>query len=77
MKPTDLWGTVGNWTPKPMCKNGSPCHEAAPRGAKTGTQGLKAAKFRSMIPEALGQEIRNAIMQTANERLANLSEDTN
>jgi len=66
MKPTDLWGTIENWMPRQMCKNGSPCHEAAPRGAKTGTQGLKAAKFRSMIPEALGQEIRDAIIKTAN-----------
>jgi len=44
MKPTDLWGIVPNWTPRIMCKNGMPCHEAAPRGAKTGTQGLKGAR---------------------------------
>ena len=29
MKPTDLWHNL-NWTPRPMCKNGMPCHEAAP-----------------------------------------------
>ena len=63
MKPTDLWGDVTNWVAREPCKNGDLCHEAAPRGSRTGTQGLKAAKFRSMIPYELGQEIRNAITQ--------------
>jgi hypothetical protein len=57
MKPTDLWGYVPNWTPRPACKNGEPCHEAAPRGARTGTQGLKGAKKRSEVPYKLGEEI--------------------
>lgn len=61
MKPTDLWGVVSNWTPREMCKNGQPCHEAAPRGSKTGTQGLKGAKERSRVPYALGQEILAAL----------------
>lgn len=61
MKPTDLWGIVPNWTPRTMCKNGMPCHEAAPRGAKTGTQGLKGARERSRVPYSLGQEILSAI----------------
>ena len=61
MKPTDLWGIVPNWTPRVMCKNGMPCHEAAPRGAKTGTQGLKGARERSRVPYALGKEILQAI----------------
>lgn len=61
MKPTDLWGVVPNWTPRTMCKNGMPCHEAAPRGAKTGTQGLKGARERSRVPYALGQEILGAL----------------
>lgn len=38
MKPTDIWTNNYNWTPIPACKNGAPCHEAAPRGSKTGTQ---------------------------------------
>ena len=33
-----------------LCKNGDKCHEAAPRGAKTGTQGLKNSKERARIP---------------------------
>ena len=57
MKPTDLWGYVPNWKPRAACKNGEPCHEAAPRGARTGTQGLKGAKKRSEVPYQLGQEI--------------------
>lgn len=61
MKPTDLWGVVPGWTHREPCKNGQGCHEAAPRGSKTGTQGLKGAKTRSMIPYALGAEILEAI----------------
>ena len=61
MKPTDLWGTVQGWTHREPCKNGQGCHEAAPRGSKTGTQGLKGAKQRSMIPYELGKEILDAI----------------
>ena len=34
-----------------MCKNGDICHEPAPRGSSTGTQGLKGAKERSIIPD--------------------------
>lgn len=64
MKPTDLWGVVPNWTPREMCKNGMPCHEAAPRGAKTGTQGLKGARERSRVPYALGKEILEALNET-------------
>ena len=61
MKPTDLWGVVPNWKPRVMCKNGEPCHEPAPRGARTGTQGLKGAKDRSKVPYDLGKEILDAI----------------
>lgn len=61
MKPTDLWGKVINWVPREMCKNGMPCHESAPRGAKTGTQGLKGARERSRVPYSLGKEILDAI----------------
>jgi len=61
MKATDLWHNIPGWTPRPMCRNGSPCHEAAPRGAKTGTQGLKGAAERGRIPPALFEEIFAAI----------------
>lgn len=53
MKPTDIWTNHTNAQFKPMCHNGDKCHEAAPRGSKTGTQGLKGAIVRSVIPEDL------------------------
>ena len=51
MKPTDIWTNYPNPNFKPMCKNGDSCHEKAPRGSKTGIQGLKNSKERSKIPE--------------------------
>lgn len=57
MKPTDIWTNHPNPGFKPMCKNGDLCHESAPRGSKTGTQGLKNAKERSVIPKALCEHI--------------------
>jgi len=57
MKPTDIWTNNKNWTPKPMCKNGMPCHVSAPRGSKTGTQGLKGNYERSIIPHELCIEV--------------------
>ena len=57
MKPTDIWTNSTKWIPRPMCKNGDTCHVAAPRGSKTGTQGLKGSYERSKIPEELCYEI--------------------
>lgn len=57
MKPTDLFGSIPGWTPRPMCRNGMPCHDAAPRGAKTGTQGIAGAIDRAIVPWALWDEI--------------------
>jgi len=57
MKPTDIWTNHPNPQFKPMCKNGDNCHEKAPRGSRTGTQGLKGAKERSVIPEQLCEHI--------------------
>jgi len=59
MKPTDIWTNADWWTPRPMCRNGAPCHIAAPRGSKTGTQGIKGYKDRSRIPSELFEEIFN------------------
>ena len=56
-KPTDIWTNHPNPQFRPMCKNGDPCHAAAPRGAKTGTQGLKGSKERSVIPRMLCEHI--------------------
>ena len=61
MKPTDLFGQLPTWQPKPTCKSGDSCHEAAPRGSRTGTQGIKGSKLRSMIPYELSQSICDAV----------------
>lgn len=53
MKPSDIWTNHPCPKFKPPCKNGDPCHEAAPRGSKTGTQGLKGHIERSKIPDRL------------------------
>ena len=63
MKPTDIW-TNAIWTPRPKCKNGSPCHEAAPRGSKTGTQGRKGSFERSKIPTELCLDVINSLLNT-------------
>lgn len=62
MKPTDLWGNLQNWTPRPMCSPGATCHESSPAGTNAGGTGkLKNAKLRSMIPYELGLEILKTI----------------
>jgi hypothetical protein len=60
MKPTDIWTNSDTWIPRPMCKNGDSCHISAPRGSRTGTQGLANAYERSKIPEELCLEILNS-----------------
>lgn len=61
MKPTDLWGSVPGWKPRPPCKNGDKCHESAPRGARTGTQGISGAASRAVVPWQLWDEILTAV----------------
>jgi hypothetical protein len=57
MKPTDIW--TNHPDPKfiPPCKNGDSCHEAAPRGARTGTQSLKNKIEKARIPKLLCEHI--------------------
>lgn len=57
MKPTDIWTNHPNPKFKPCCKNGDSCHTSAPRGAKTGTQGIKGKIARAIIPKELCQHI--------------------
>jgi site-specific DNA-cytosine methylase len=66
MKPTDLWGEVKGWTPRPMCKPRMTCHNSAKRGSDTGTQGMggggkHGGVKRGMVPIELGQEILDVI----------------
>lgn len=57
MKPTDIFTNYPNPNFKPMCKNGDKCHESAPRGSTTGTQGIKGSEKRSIIPDELCEYI--------------------
>ena len=69
MKPTDIWSNT-DFTTRPMCFNGNKdCHHApAPRGSKTGTQGLKGDYLRSQIPAALFQDLfADVIVETTND----------
>ena len=75
MKPTDIWSNfilkensllsednkLQGWKPRPMCKNGMPCHEASPRGTTSGTQALKNPYERSKIPYELCKEILKSL----------------
>ena len=69
-KPTDVWSNnIANlfnqngWLPRAECFNGNKkCHhEPAPRGSRTGTQGLKNNHERSKIPAQLCNEIINTL----------------
>ena len=64
MKPTDLWGYIPNWTPRKPCNNGDSCHEASPRGSRTGTQGIKGAARRAVVPLELWKEILISMEKT-------------
>ena len=54
---TDIWTNHPNPEFLPMCHNGDSCHVPAPRGSKTGTQGLKGSRERSVIPQKLCEHI--------------------
>lgn len=61
MKPTDIWGTFPEGFKIMSCKNGSNCHISAPRGSRTGTQGIKTSIDRSRIPEFFCQSLAISI----------------
>ena len=56
-KPTDIWTNHPKPDFKPPCKQGAPCHVAAPRGSQTGTQGLKNKIERARIPQLFCEHI--------------------
>jgi len=64
-KPTDLWGGIDGWLPSRRCKPGDPCHEAAPRGSRTGTQGIRGAENRSRVPYGLSAEVASRVESVA------------
>jgi hypothetical protein len=58
MKPTDLWGGFPrSFVPLPMCRNGAPCHERAPRGSEDGYAG----RLRSRAGEGSLQACRGGL----------------
>ena len=61
MKPTDLWGEHPKSFEYEMCSPNSSCHESAPRGSSTGTQGLSGNTERSKIPYGLSKAVFNAV----------------
>ena len=65
-KPTDIWTNDKKWTPRPECWNGNKnCHhQPAPRGARTGTQGIKGTYDKSKIPTQLCVDVVKALSET-------------
>ena len=66
MKPTDIWHNIPTLQLKPPCKNGDSCHARAPRGSRTGTQGLEGSTERSKIPTMLCVDICRAVEDALN-----------
>ena len=60
-KPTDIFTNHPSPNFKPPCKRGATCHISAPRGSRTGTQGLKGSVERSRIPKELCNHIVHEI----------------
>lgn len=56
-KPTDIWTNHPDPKFKLPCKRGASCHDAAPRGSRTGTQALKNATEKAKIPVMLCEHI--------------------
>lgn len=57
MKPTDIWTNHPDPQFKPPCRNGDPCHERAPRGSRTGTQGIDGKLPRAKLPAELCEHV--------------------
>ena len=55
-KATDFFSNIDLHL-KPPCKNGSPCHEKAPRGARTGIQRITDPALKAVYPEELCNHI--------------------
>lgn len=56
-KPTDIFTNHPYPCFKPVCHRGDKCHQSAPRGSATGTQGLKGSVERSRIPDGFCDHI--------------------
>jgi hypothetical protein len=71
MKPTDLFGDIP-WLFEPkLCKNGDKCHTPAPRGSRTGTQGMSKTDA-GRIPFELSFKMREAAICSFHTKLMTL-----
>ena len=72
MKPTDIFTNHPDPRFRPPCQKGASCHDAAPRGSKTGTQGIRGARDRARIPAMLCRHVADIceafVSQHENER---------
>lgn len=62
-KPTDLFGQIPESFRPRICRPGSRCHVPAPRGSKTGTQGMDKEEA-GMIPYGLSLELYKCVMKS-------------
>ena len=56
-KPTDIFTNHPDPQFRPPCRRGDKCHDAAPRGSRTGTQGLKGKALRARLPDELCRHV--------------------
>ena len=56
-KPTDIFTNHPDPQFRPPCRRGDKCHDAAPRGSKTGTQGLRGKLARAKLPDELCRHV--------------------
>ena len=56
-KPTDIFTNHPDPQFRPPCRRGDKCHDAAPRGSKTGTQGLRGKLERARLPTELCRHV--------------------
>lgn len=69
-KQTDFLSNI-NLHLRPPCKNGAPCHEKAPRGARTGLQAIKDLAVKSMYPPELCDHIVRICEDTIEGKIKN------
>lgn len=68
-KPTDIWTNHPEPRFKPPCKRGDKCHEPAPRGSKTGTQGIRGSVERARIPQEFCEHIVDICEEVINDTM--------
>ena len=56
-KPTDIFTNHPDPQFRPPCRRGDKCHDAAPRGSKTGTQGMRGKLERAKLPDELCRHV--------------------